>query len=129
MSTTLQRLSKWYAAQCNGTWEHDWGISIQTIDNPGWMLEVNLDGTPLHQTPFKLLKARRSETDWIECGIQDHGRAGGEQEGRVFVGAGGPGNLEEIIMIFCDWAERAKAAPPQKSQAKRPNTRSGPRRF
>ncbi|MCC6678475.1 MAG: immunity 53 family protein [Phycisphaerales bacterium] len=126
MNTSLHRLSKWYTAQCNGEWEHDWGITIQTIDNPGWMIEVNLEGTPLRSETFSHRKTHRSPTDWFECATQDHGRAGGDREGRVFVGAGGPGNLEEIITMFCDWAEgfTGKPRPPKPAHPRS----SGPRR-
>lgn len=106
MSTTLERLAQWFRSQADGTWEQDWGVTLQTIDNPGWMLEVNLDGTPLYNAPFRHLKQHRGKDDWIECAIQDHGRAGGDEHARVFVAAGGPGNLEEIVAIFCDWAEQ-----------------------
>lgn len=131
MKTPLQRLADWFKSQCDGLWEHDWGITLQTLDNPGWMLEINLDGTELYDRPFKPVKHRRSATDWIECAIQDHGRAGGDREGRVFVGAGGSGNLEEIISTFCDWAERSMAKPlaPKSSGSKPPRPQSsGPRR-
>lgn len=28
-------IKKWYLNHCNGDWEHNYGITIQTIDNPG----------------------------------------------------------------------------------------------
>ena len=33
----FQRLQKWYKSQCNGDWEHSFGIKIETLDNPGWI--------------------------------------------------------------------------------------------
>ena len=38
-------LQRWYAEQCNGDWEHEFGIKIETLDNPGWNLEIDLSGT------------------------------------------------------------------------------------
>lgn len=111
MKSPLQRLADWFKSQCDGLWEQDWGITLQTLDNPGWMLEINLDGTELYERPFGPVNQRRSKDDWIECAIQDHGRAGGDDPGRLFIGAGAPGNLEQIITNFCDWAERP-ATPP-----------------
>lgn len=29
-------LQKWYKSQCDGDWEHEYGIKIETVDNPGW---------------------------------------------------------------------------------------------
>jgi hypothetical protein len=31
----LKRLQDWYVSQCDGGWEHTYGISIDTLDNPG----------------------------------------------------------------------------------------------
>ena len=29
-------LEEWYVSNCDGDWEHTFGITINTIDNPGW---------------------------------------------------------------------------------------------
>lgn len=41
----FQYLVNWYAEQCDGDWEHEFGIRLVTLDNPGWNLEVDLVGT------------------------------------------------------------------------------------
>jgi hypothetical protein len=38
-------LLKWYKSHCNGDWEHGRGIHLDTIDNPGWSLSINLEDT------------------------------------------------------------------------------------
>ena len=38
-------LQDWYLAQCNGDWEHEFGIKIDTLDNPGWSVVIDLLGT------------------------------------------------------------------------------------
>jgi hypothetical protein len=43
----IARLQNWYAAQCDGNWEHAWGIKIDTLDNPGWTVTIYLHDTPL----------------------------------------------------------------------------------
>ena len=40
----LQDLAKWYTAQCNGEWEHSCGLKIDTLDNPGWIVTIDLKG-------------------------------------------------------------------------------------
>jgi len=35
MQNLLQFLQEWYLEQCNGDWEHEFGIKIETLDNPG----------------------------------------------------------------------------------------------
>jgi hypothetical protein len=38
-------LQSWYQSQCDGDWEHEFGIRIETLDNPGWHIEIDLTGT------------------------------------------------------------------------------------
>lgn len=38
----LRFLQDWYLSQCDGDWEHQLGIDIGTIDNPGWTVKVSL---------------------------------------------------------------------------------------
>lgn len=49
MKSALKRLAEWYHAQCDDLWEHRWGISITTIDNPGFALKIELTGTQLER--------------------------------------------------------------------------------
>jgi hypothetical protein len=44
---SLQWLQQWYYAHCDDTWEHQHGITIQSLDNPGWLIKIDLAGTPL----------------------------------------------------------------------------------
>jgi hypothetical protein len=46
MSNELQRLQQWYRAQCNGDWEHSYGVMVDTLDNPGWRTGRELSRTP-----------------------------------------------------------------------------------
>jgi len=93
--TSLERIQAWYAAQCNGDWEHDEGVSIATIDNPGWSVKVNLRETDLEGRQFSRIELERNEQDWIHAW-----RTGSE-----FHIACGPLNLEEALALFCDWAD------------------------
>ncbi len=31
----LTWVQRWYLDQCDGEWEHEWGVKIDTLDNPG----------------------------------------------------------------------------------------------
>ena len=94
----LQRLQDWYLAQCNGDWEHTYGVSIGTLDNPGWTLDVELTDTSLASKPFATLKQDMEHpTDWIHCSVSD----------LKFRGACGPLKLESVIEIFLAWAEES----------------------
>ncbi len=97
----IKRLQKWYLSECNGDWEHRYGVQIGTLDNPGWMVDIDLHGTAMENVPFSPVKhgavADNIEDDknWMSC----------EVENRVFKGRGGPEKLEEILKVFLDWAE------------------------
>jgi hypothetical protein len=45
--SSLDFLQRWYAEQCDGKWEHSYGVRIETLDNPGWQITVDLNGTGL----------------------------------------------------------------------------------
>lgn len=94
-SDNLSWLQQWYQSQANGDWEHQQGISIGTIDNPGWRVAIELRGTPLAKKSFARLEIEKSDTDWMHCWI----------DGDVFNIACGPQNLTSALSIFRDWVE------------------------
>jgi Immunity protein 53 len=97
-TSTLRKLQSWYQAQCDGDWEHGEGITIKTLDNPGWSLEVALADTPLEHKAFTELKRDyESETEWLTCFLRDG----------KFMGASGPQKLEEMIEVFLTWADES----------------------
>jgi Immunity protein 53 len=95
MNDLLPRLSAWYSAQCNDDWEHQYGVTIGTLDNPGWSLRIDLNGTNLNGCDFSILKIERTANNWVQCRIA----------GQKFEGFGGPENLSELIEVFLSWAE------------------------
>ena len=36
--SVIGTLERWFKSRCDGSWEHDFGITIETTDNPGWLL-------------------------------------------------------------------------------------------
>jgi len=83
-------------------WEHSFGITIETIDNPGWSVTICLEGTELEPVPFEPVKTEASETDWVQCRVAE--REKGENY-RRFKGHGGASNLSHIIGVFRTWVE------------------------
>jgi hypothetical protein len=95
----LDWLSRWYAAQCDGDWEHIYGPSISTIDNPGWSLEIELAGTDCDgRTLHPINHNFEDETDWWACWTENN----------VFYGVGGPLHLRSLLETFRDWATGAR---------------------
>ena len=102
-SFLLEWLMTWYQLNCDGHWEHQYGIKIETLDNPGWSMKIDLQGTPKSGSvlPYKLVE--RTESDWVGVSVTDN----------KFDVAGGPGNLLEMIGLFKDFVEgRLKADEP-----------------
>ena len=40
MADLLKALQQWYQSKCDGTWEHMYGVEIDTLDNPGWTVSL-----------------------------------------------------------------------------------------
>jgi hypothetical protein len=83
-------LEEWYYSNCDNDWEHTYGISIGTLDNPGWTVEIDLKGTPLENLDFDAVDIERTMNNWIVCSVANN----------QFVAQGGPQNLSEILDIF-----------------------------
>jgi hypothetical protein len=86
----------WYSSQCNGDWEHSFGVKIDTLDNPGWSLEIDLSETDLVDRVFSEVDIQRNDDNWVYCAVRDD----------KFKGAAGVHNLEELLSTFLDWAEK-----------------------
>lgn len=91
----LKDLQAWYLAQCDGRWEHSYGIKMETIDNPGWSFKVDLAATPLFDRAFDEMHFDGpNENDWYVCRIRNH----------IFEGICGPNRLSEVVAAFLNWA-------------------------
>jgi hypothetical protein len=99
-SNPLIGLQDWYARQCDGDWEHSSGLTIETLDNPGWALRVDLTGSDAANRPYERLDIRRSEEDWLICWV----------ENAQFQAACGPRNLIEALAVFLQWAAESDMA-------------------
>ena len=61
----LARLEAWYLEQCDGVWEHHHRTRIDTLDNPGWSVEFDLEGTAMAGQPFRDFERKLDEHDWM----------------------------------------------------------------
>ena len=68
---SLTWLHAWYAIQCDGAWEHEYGVSIETIDNPGWFLKLDLRETGVDGSTFAKREVHRSKNDWFIAHVVD----------------------------------------------------------
>ncbi|MHB1458026.1 MAG: Imm53 family immunity protein [Armatimonadota bacterium] len=95
MNDPMKWLQQWYWRHCDGDWEHGYGVTIETMDNPGWSLTINLEDTSLAQENFDAITIQRDEYDWLNCSV----------ENSTFKGYCSPMNLMELIEIFASWVD------------------------
>lgn len=88
-------LQQWYQAHCNKDWEQGRRIHLETLDNPGWRLKVDLEDTELKNKNNQRIDIDRSEEDWIFCEVKN----------TKFDSGGGVENLPEILKVFRHWVE------------------------
>jgi hypothetical protein len=100
MSTELEDLQRWYESQCDGDWEHRYGVAIGTLDNPGWSVKIDLAETELEGRPFTEIDDRAPDRSWMSCKV----------ENGKFLGYGGAPMLGRVIRSFLDWA--SQSSPP-----------------
>lgn len=95
----LAPLIEWYNRQCDGYWENRHGINLATLDNPGWILKVDLIDTDLQgRTMPELREGLYLESDhpdpdsptWIHCSIREN----------QFVAASDPSQLARLFALF-----------------------------
>ena len=91
----LAWLQGWYAAHCDGDWEHQYGIEVNTLDNPGWSLRIDLTATELSGRSYESAELHRSEHDWYVTRLNE----------ARFEGFCGPLNLGELVHLFRVWVQ------------------------
>lgn len=91
----LDWLGHWFEAQCDGEWEHGFGPSICTLDNPGWSLKIDLAGTDCDgRTLGRVTHDEGNGSDWWTCWTEDN----------AFHGAASPLRLRLLLETFRDFA-------------------------
>ena len=89
-------LQSWYEGLCDGNREHQYGIKIETLDNPGWHVTIELRLSPYSNMTGRELESDLSESDWFICLIRD----------QKFEGFGDPKKLSFILQTFREWIEK-----------------------
>ena len=95
---TIKWIQEWYKSNCDGYWEHMYGLKLTTLDNPGWAVEIDLSDTNVEEKAFERIQYDNGDEDWILCYVKDG----------VYNGNGDPDKLLEIFAIFKKWVEQGK---------------------
>jgi hypothetical protein len=89
-------LSDWFKLECNGDWEHENGISISTVDNPGWSITIDLRDTSLENEEIVSDLVEINENDWFFFEVKN----------KKFRGGGDLSKLNFLISKFKEIVEK-----------------------
>lgn len=89
----LNWIQRWFASNCDGDWEHGYGIKINGLLGRGWDVSINLLDTIYQNKKFAFKREYKSEDDYYRVGTN---------QGKL-IGNGGRKNLIDILSEFKDW--------------------------
>ena len=93
MKDIINRIQDWYKLNCNGDWEHAYGWTITTIDNPGWAITIDLSETALENLNYKREHQNpKNDNDWFQM----------HTENKTLTIYCGPENMKLALEIFFD---------------------------
>ena len=91
LAKQMDWLLDWYEVACKNGLDPKNRIELYTLDNPGWDLSVNLEGTGLDIHEYFLIEnIDRTDDDWCHCFVRDN----------VFYAPCGNCNLGESLDMF-----------------------------
>ncbi|WP_157886925.1 Imm53 family immunity protein [Hymenobacter sp. PAMC 26628] len=90
LDSILNWLHAWYSSMCDDEWEFREGIKIFSTSNPGWSVEINLEGTIAEEISISPILTKNSNDDW-------HGIL---VENGMFIGSGDPSKLAFLLTRF-----------------------------
>lgn len=93
---SILKLQNWYVSNCDGDWEHSYGFKLETLDNPGWSITIDLEETHQENQPFTERKINyEHETEWLTV----------EKDGLKLKGACGPAKLDAMLAFVAEWLQ------------------------
>ncbi|MEQ5045296.1 Imm53 family immunity protein [Providencia manganoxydans] len=90
----ITQLQNWYKSKCNGLWEHEYGLDISTLDNPGWKVHINGEKGKEELN----LTVNNNDDDWLNIITNDI----------EFKGYGSPQNLNTILNYAIKWLNKPR---------------------
>lgn len=89
-------IQNWFKDHCDGDWEHNFGIQITTIDNPGWDVEIDISNTSIANIHVPWILNEKNTQDWYGVKI----------ENQKFNAAGDPEKLTFLLELFKEMIEK-----------------------
>ncbi|MEU1212740.1 Imm53 family immunity protein [Streptomyces sp. NPDC005790] len=93
----MRFIPSWYASNCDGEWEHEYGIRMATTDNPGWHIEIDVSETDMEGANVERVRRDLPGGGWMIAW----------NDGTVFHAACDPLSLHEVDVFFEELAGRA----------------------
>ncbi|MEU7717035.1 Imm53 family immunity protein [Streptomyces tibetensis] len=101
----IRYIQSWYASNCDGEWEHEFGIRMATTDNPGWHIRIDVSETDLEGVVVPRERHDLSDGGWMIAW----------SDGKVFQAACGPMSLRDVDALFEEVAEGAAVGEAEES--------------
>jgi len=67
LADVIHWLERWYVAHCDGEWEHQYGVQIDTLDNPGWSITLDVGDEAVAFEPVEWEEG----TEWLYARLED----------------------------------------------------------
>jgi Immunity protein 53 len=101
MNNKLLAIEQWLGRQTEDYLSTEKAIQIETLDNPGWGVRVDLKGTSALSGDIDTAEFEENADYWFHCSIAQ----------KKFIGYGGVHNLSSILTCFTSWAGLPRETP------------------
>tara|TARA_R110000744_G_scaffold49375_1_gene107270 strand:+ start:203 stop:499 length:297 start_codon:yes stop_codon:yes gene_type:complete len=95
----LDWIQDWFKDNCDGNWEHGDAIQINTLDKPGWEVEIDISNTSIASMNLDWILNENDKDDWYGVKIAN----------QKFIAAGDAGKLKFLLGLFKDMIEKIEA--------------------
>ena len=93
---TLDWIQDWFKNNCDGDWEHGEAIQINTLDTPGWEVEIDISNTSMVNMHINWILNENGKQDWYGVKI----------ENQKFSAAGDTRKLKFLLGLFKEMIEK-----------------------
>ncbi len=90
-SPVVNKIQQWYKSNCDGDWEHTYGIDIMFVDSKSWKISIDLAQTVYEDLSLPTRIENRSTYDWFEYQVSN----------ATFTANCGCLSLAETLNAFC----------------------------
>lgn len=94
---SIETIASWYKKNVRQDEPNTLIINIESLDNPGWWVTINLKGTDFEKETFSKIENEKTQNDWIKLFVRTS----------KFEGFGDPFKLDTILKCFGTWINGA----------------------